>query len=154
MQADVETCDDANADQTDACTTLCAAPSCMDKLKSGAETDVDCGGANCPDCELAQACAGPSDCKSGTCDGGLCVLAPSCKALKALLPVPKDGLYWVNLGGTSTEVYCERALLAERGVHQHAGELHVRVWPGLLRRWLRVRARMRARSGRHGLRRR
>jgi len=111
VQADVETCDDANADQTDACTTLCAAPSCMDKLKSGAETDVDCGGANCPDCELAQACAGPSDCKSGTCDGGLCVLAPSCKALKAALPNTPDGLQDLDPDGAGPlmpfKAYCD-----------------------------------------------
>ena len=106
-----ETCDDGNADETDACTTLCEAPSCMDKLKSGSETDVDCGGANCPDCELGQACAAPSDCKSGGCEGGLCVLAASCKALKAAQPNTPDGLQDLDPDGVGPvqpfKAYCD-----------------------------------------------
>ncbi len=98
VQAGVETCDDANPDETDACTTLCAAPSCSDGLKSGGETDVDCGG-GCPKCELQEACAGPSDCESGACDGGSCVVVSSCKALKAAQPGAPDGVYDLDPDG-------------------------------------------------------
>ncbi len=99
VQADVETCDDANADESDACTTLCAAPSCSDGLASGSETDIDCGGANCPKCELAEACAAPADCESGACDGGSCVVVASCKALKDALPDTPDGIHDLDPDG-------------------------------------------------------
>jgi formylglycine-generating enzyme len=36
------------------------------------ETDQDCGGARCGKCARGKKCAAPSDCASGTCDGGFC----------------------------------------------------------------------------------
>jgi hypothetical protein len=41
---------------------------CMDMMKNGHETDVDCGGADCAACMTGQACILASDCASGTCD--------------------------------------------------------------------------------------
>jgi len=43
----------------------------------GAETDQDCGGADCDGCFPGQACALPADCASGRCVAGVCQ-APSC----------------------------------------------------------------------------
>ena len=45
---------------------------CTDGIKNGAETDVDCGGGTCPACGLGKICGKASDCKVGTCAGGVC----------------------------------------------------------------------------------
>ncbi len=55
----------------------CAAPSCNDGVKNGAETDVDCGGVTCnaaqKRCGGGKACATAADCASGhRCDAGTC----------------------------------------------------------------------------------
>ena len=52
-------------------------PSCSDSQMNGDETDVDCGGGDCPPCTDGLMCAAGSDCQSGVCQGGICV-APSC----------------------------------------------------------------------------
>lgn len=58
---------------------VCQAPSCLDMVKNGAETDVDCGGPVCLDCLDGQTCLAASDCQSGACSGGVCVPAgPAC----------------------------------------------------------------------------
>ncbi|APR80893.1 Tryptophan synthase alpha chain [Minicystis rosea] len=41
---------------------------CMDGMKNGAETDVDCGGASCSPCGDGKACMINADCVSGLCD--------------------------------------------------------------------------------------
>jgi len=110
IHAGVETCDDANPSDLDACTSLCAAPSCSDGLHSGMETDVDCGG-GCPKCGLDAACAQGSDCDSGVCDAGSCVLAASCKGLKVAKPNAPDGLYDLDPDGKGPQpafkAYCD-----------------------------------------------
>jgi hypothetical protein len=50
----------------------CAPPSCNDGVRTLPETDVDCGGGDCPLCGASQECEAGSDCESGTCDGGTC----------------------------------------------------------------------------------
>ncbi|MDC0673977.1 SBBP repeat-containing protein [Nannocystis radixulma] len=67
-----EACDDGNADETDACTTLCNAPSCSDGLESGDESDLDCGG-SCGGCAVGQGCGGDGDCLGGACEANQCV---------------------------------------------------------------------------------
>ena len=52
-------------------------PTCTDKVKNGAETDVDCGGATCGKCLTGKACLVGSDCNNGTCIGNVCSI-PSC----------------------------------------------------------------------------
>jgi len=44
---------------------------CGDGVHNQDETDVDCGGASCAPCGLADACAANSDCSSGNCDVGV-----------------------------------------------------------------------------------
>ena len=69
-----------NTDCTDASKPVCSASgvcvvaSCNDGLKNGGETDIDCGGADCPKCAAGKTCSAPSDCESGangtpTCTG-------------------------------------------------------------------------------------
>lgn len=47
-------------------------PGCTDGVKSGAETDVDCGGNACPACADDMACTKASDCMNGSCFAGRC----------------------------------------------------------------------------------
>ena len=54
--------------------------SCVDGIKNGAETDVDCGGNVCSACNLGRTCSINTDCVSGlTCSNGVCTstTAPS-----------------------------------------------------------------------------
>jgi hypothetical protein len=51
-------------------------PRCPDGVKNGAETDVDCGGAQCPKCASGKTCAQASDCTSGVCN--VTCRAPAC----------------------------------------------------------------------------
>lgn len=62
-----------------------AAPSsCYDGVRSGPESDVDCGG-DCPPCARAGECRASKDCKSGRCAAGECVERPH----RASEPVPR-----------------------------------------------------------------
>lgn len=69
-----EACDDGNNDETDGCTSLCAAPSCDDGIVSGEESDLDCGG-DCEPCEEGKLCTDPADCVTVSCYDGTCVAA-------------------------------------------------------------------------------
>jgi cellulase/cellobiase CelA1 len=53
---------------------------CQDELKSGDETDVDCGG-SCEPCALGSACLVDADCSEGTCEEDVCtiIVAPTCE---------------------------------------------------------------------------
>lgn len=46
---------------------------CNNGLKDQDETDVDCGGSHCNNCELNKACGVNSDCKMTYCQSGVCV---------------------------------------------------------------------------------
>ncbi len=50
---------------------------CDDALFNGKETDVDCGGPECPACGPEKKCIGPDDCSSHVCSASICQ-APSC----------------------------------------------------------------------------
>lgn len=54
-----------------------AVPSCSDATTNGSETDVDCGGEQCPDCDDGRACGTGTDCLSGFCGNGTCQ-PPAC----------------------------------------------------------------------------
>ena len=45
---------------------------CDDGIRNGAETDIDCGGGQCPRCEQNSRCVNGSDCVTGICDRGVC----------------------------------------------------------------------------------
>jgi subtilisin-like proprotein convertase family protein len=55
----------------------CAAPTCLDNVKNGTETDQDCGGPDCGPCPAGDACTVAGDCASEVCTGDLCQ-APTC----------------------------------------------------------------------------
>jgi hypothetical protein len=46
---------------------------CHDAVLNQQETDVDCGGPNCPKCDEGDACVGDDDCKGKfDCIAGIC----------------------------------------------------------------------------------
>ncbi len=53
----------------------CVEPGCEDGTWNRGETDVDCGGEDCPPCADGRACSEGRDCCSGLCDGGDCAPA-------------------------------------------------------------------------------
>jgi hypothetical protein len=55
---------------------ICAAPTCMDGIRNGNETDRDCGGGSCMPCDQGQRCSTASDCSSYTCLDSVCVGDP------------------------------------------------------------------------------
>jgi cysteine-rich repeat protein len=110
VQAGVEVCDDGDADETNACTSLCLAPACDDAIKSGDESDIDCGGA-CEPCGVDAACVVVADCASGFCSAGKCTIAAHCAEIKAAAPDALSGVYTIDPDGDAGEApfdaYCD-----------------------------------------------
>jgi hypothetical protein len=59
------------------------APTCKDKKRNGAESDVDCGGSECPTCKAGKNCARSGDCRSNNCVAGKCVAKVRCLCSQA-----------------------------------------------------------------------
>jgi hypothetical protein len=53
----------------------CTLPTCLNKVRDGDETDLDCGG-SCASCGPGQKCRVSGDCASEVCTGGLCQARP------------------------------------------------------------------------------
>jgi hypothetical protein len=53
---------------------LAPPPSCMDKIKNGMETDVDCGGPFCSQCADGKMCVVNLDCMDKVCANGICAV--------------------------------------------------------------------------------
>jgi hypothetical protein len=77
---------------------MCA--KCDDGMKNGDETDVDCGGTNCPKCPQGKTCQIGGDCTSTFCTDGVCCgeacteVCYSCAAAGSVgecIPVDKYG---------------------------------------------------------------
>ncbi len=111
IRAGVEECDDANDDDDDACSNVCVAPTCDDAVKNADETDIDCGGPNCPTCGLGDACGEDADCDIGVCSQQVCVSNKSCKSLLAGDATLKDGLHIIDPDEKGAiepfEAYCD-----------------------------------------------
>ncbi|MSP61076.1 MAG: LamG domain-containing protein [Myxococcales bacterium] len=67
-------------------------PTCMDQLKNGSETDIDCGGPKCGMCGEGKLCGAAGDCLSKLCANGKC--APFAAALSAQILVDQPTAYW------------------------------------------------------------
>lgn len=113
VHAGVESCDDGNDVESDACTSLCQAPACDDALKSGDESDVDCGG-GCDPCDAGASCGGSKDCASGLCSGEKCTIAANCAAIKAAEPGASSGIFTIDPDGDGGEepfaAHCEMTI--------------------------------------------
>lgn len=59
---------------TDSTTSDDKVSSCEDGVLNGNESDKDCGGGQCPTCELGKKCRAGQDCKSGHCQDGVCAI--------------------------------------------------------------------------------
>jgi hypothetical protein len=57
-------------------------------VQDGTETDLDCGGRECLECDAGQQCAGDLDCYTDVCNGGVC--APcnpaACTSIAFIVP--------------------------------------------------------------------
>ncbi|WP_437282022.1 hypothetical protein WME90_16115 [Sorangium sp. So ce375] len=87
---------------------------CDDGTRNNEETDVDCGGSTCPQCEIAKACAAAEDCTSGFCADGVCCNAAcdaDCDACTAALKESgdEDG----TCGPSKAEAECGEATCSE-----------------------------------------
>ncbi|MBI5534687.1 MAG: TonB-dependent receptor [Deltaproteobacteria bacterium] len=78
---------------------------CVDGVKDGAETDIDCGGGTCPACALGKLCSLPSDCASTFCTGA-CVSEITFRVLRV-----GDGS--AALGGAATAGFVEPRKLSD-----------------------------------------
>jgi len=100
---------DCSSQVCNAKTGLCLAPSCVDGVVNGDETDLDCGGACGATCEPGEGCVVGNDCLSYGCDPGtnLCDeyltvdAAPACSNY-AGVAVP---LTATAMGGSGTYTY-------------------------------------------------
>lgn len=128
--ADALLCSVAADCQSGVCTGgTCAAPSCNDTTKNGAETDTDCGGGTCNACAPTQACVATSDCTSNICAGNICGALPtSCHALHAASPALPSGVYPMDIGGTTFNVYCD--MTTDGGGWTQVYDQDVNVAPG------------------------
>ena len=77
-------------------TGMCIAPTCKDGVKNGVESDLDCGGTDCPKCDSSRACKLAADCVSGVC------LDPDGKGKKCQAPTSTD----MVKNGNETGVDC------------------------------------------------
>jgi len=50
-------------------------PRCDDGVMNGDETDVDCGGADCPSCQAGETCNVDADCETAVCVDEVCAVA-------------------------------------------------------------------------------
>ncbi|MBN2191506.1 MAG: hypothetical protein JW751_01715 [Polyangiaceae bacterium] len=58
---------DCISDYCDPVINLCAAAECSDEVKNGDETDLNCGGPDCPACSVGQVCLADRDCSTRNC---------------------------------------------------------------------------------------
>ncbi len=80
--ADTLSCDrddDCISQVCDGVTDTCSAPTCTDGETNGNETDTDCGGPDCVECDPGDRCAVGTDCVSGICDAAFECTRPSCE---------------------------------------------------------------------------
>lgn len=99
----------------------CTVPTSSDGTKNAAETDVDCGGGTftagtfnllAPRCSTYSACLVGSDCKSGLCNGGVCV-PPSCATTESA-GITTCGAGEVGTAGARHETCCKALPLPTR----------------------------------------
>lgn len=91
---------------------FCQGSSCLDKMKNGAESGIDCGGpsSGCAVCGLGGGCLAATDCASKFCNAGTCASCSSagdcsgvpehyCSLLQSGVCMMKKGKFGVCLSG-------------------------------------------------------
>lgn len=98
-------------------------PTCVDGIKNGSETDMDCGGAACPKCATGKKCAKLTDCLTGLCSNGTCQI--KCVHGPVTKECTKDtsGVEWCRIpsgcffmGSPTTEFCRDKSLEAQHPV--------------------------------------
>jgi hypothetical protein len=97
--------------------THCVPTSCVDGIKNGKETDVDCGGPICFQCTADKACVAGTDCDSGMCKANRCTAPPLGSCTDTNLGLCGDyGSGWtanlamLNCHGTYAAAMCPTAM--------------------------------------------
>ncbi|MDQ3036931.1 MAG: hypothetical protein M3Y87_31345 [Myxococcota bacterium] len=101
--------DGIDAAGTDAARDAGAASACDDGVRSGTETDVDCGGA-CAPCRNGQGCVVAGDCLSARCEESACASPPGTHPdiVRVIDVVGRDpGGGWSDSYSVGAECYCE-----------------------------------------------
>jgi len=78
---------------------------CGDMLQNGSETDVDCGGTDCPVCAQGKLCGAGTDCESTFCTDGVCCATACDGTCQACNNAGTEGTCGVAPSGT-TEPGC------------------------------------------------
>lgn len=90
------------------------AETCSNGLRDGNETDVDCGGKDCPNaCSLTRGCSVARDCTEGlVCESSVCTVPSSCKALHDARPNAISGTYKIKPKGSANpyDAGCEMTM--------------------------------------------
>lgn len=85
----------------------CMLPTCTDDVQNGDETDVNCGGATCPACDVGESCAEDVDCvDTAYCEVASCTLARSCRELHVQRPTWPTDAYLIDPDASEGEVPC------------------------------------------------
>jgi cysteine-rich repeat protein len=66
---------DCQSTVCDPATNLCVGAGCIDGVRNGTESDIDCGGDDCSPCGDDAVCIDASDCASNVCTGNVCIPA-------------------------------------------------------------------------------
>src|SRR5262249_51347579 len=77
-------------------------PACVDGVKNGDETDVDCGG-SCVPCPLGKVRVKATDCGDGSCQSGVCTAAGACDTI---LSCGQVNCHDTTRNGLETDVDC------------------------------------------------
>ena len=83
------------------------ASGCLNSVKDGDETDVDCGG-SCSPCASGKKCAATSDCQSGQCQNNLCTGTAAAEA------APTDVMINEVMGTPNTSLEFDIAGIADK----------------------------------------
>jgi len=105
-----------------------AQSTCFDRVRDGAETDVDCGG-YCVPCAEDSACRVPRDCASGRCAEGICAE----QRYETGTPVPPG--YFVEVSDSDAAAKCRTLGWISLGIGYGAAYVSAISLPGELS-WL------------------
>jgi hypothetical protein len=83
---------------------LATALACVDTVKNGTETDVDCGGACATKCADTKSCKAAADCQGGTCTNLVCQLPRDCTEVKTRNAAAASGKFTIDPDGAGNGV--------------------------------------------------
>jgi hypothetical protein len=97
---------------------------CTNGVRDGFESDIDCGGGQCPVCPNGRRCYASTDCQSGLCAAGQCSTAP----YQGGAVPPQTTVVYAIQPGASTVV--QPGVQAGYGITANIGGSYRLVWTG------------------------